>query len=82
MDIFDTFFLLEFLRQWSNAAPRIVMLALHPPTFEIFCMLSRSALLASGRLMYSGKRKDMLPYFARIEYPCPAFKNPSDYYRK
>lgn len=24
----------------------------------------------------------MLPYFAFIEYPCPAYKNPSDYYRE
>jgi hypothetical protein len=32
--------------------------------------------------MYFGKRREMLPYFAFIEYPCPAYKNPSDYYRK
>jgi hypothetical protein len=22
----------------------------------------------------------MLPYFAMVDYPCPAYKNPSDYY--
>jgi len=32
--------------------------------------------------MYAGKRREMLPYFAFIEYPCPAYKNPSDYYCK
>jgi hypothetical protein len=32
--------------------------------------------------MYYGKRREMLPYFAFIEYPCPAYKNPADYYRK
>ena len=32
--------------------------------------------------MYYGKRREMLSYFAFIEYPCPAYKNPSDYYRK
>ena len=32
--------------------------------------------------MYFGKRREMLAYFAFIEYPCPAYKNPSDYYRK
>ena len=39
-------------------------------------------LLSLGRLMYFGKRREMLPYFAFIEYPCPAYKNPSDYYRE
>jgi len=61
---------------------RIVILTLHPPTYEIFTMLSRVALLSAGRLMFSGRRRDMLPYFAMVDYPCPAYKNPSDYYRE
>jgi hypothetical protein len=39
-------------------------------------------LISCVKLMYFGKRREMLPYFAFIEYPCPAYKNPSDYYRK
>ena len=35
-----------------------------------------------GKLMYFGKRRVTLPYFAFIEHPCPAYKNPADYYRK
>jgi hypothetical protein len=57
-----------------------VILTLHPPTYEIFTMLSRVALISVGRLMFSGRRRDMLPYFAMVDYPCPAYKNPSDYY--
>ncbi|XP_022912646.2 ATP-binding cassette sub-family G member 8 isoform X1 [Onthophagus taurus] len=85
MDIFDTFFLVEYLRQWANggtanALGRIVVLTLHPPTYEIFTMLSRILLISAGRTMYSGRRRDMLQYFAMVDYPCPSFKNPSDYY--
>lgn len=79
MDIFDTFFLVEFLRQWA-ARGRIVILTIHIPTYEIFTMISKVALISTGRMLYFGKRKDMLPYFAYIDFPCPAFKNPSDYY--
>nr|CAD7435184.1 unnamed protein product [Timema monikensis] len=43
-------------------------------------MLSRVALVSAGRLMFTGRRRDMLPYFALVQYPCPAYKNPSDYY--
>ncbi|XP_043227809.1 ATP-binding cassette sub-family G member 8-like [Amphibalanus amphitrite] len=79
MDIFDTFFLVEYLRQWA-ARGRIVMLTLQPPTYEIFTMLSKVMLISDRKVIYSGKRREMLPYFAFIDYPCPAYKNPSDYY--
>jgi ATP-binding cassette subfamily G (WHITE) protein 8 (sterolin 2) len=45
-------------------------------------MFFQVVLISCGKLMYFGKRREMLPYFAFIEYPCPAYKNPSDYYRK
>jgi hypothetical protein len=45
-------------------------------------MFYQVVLISCGKLMYFGKRREMLPYFAFIEYPCPAYKNPSDYYRK
>ncbi|XP_060528017.1 ATP-binding cassette sub-family G member 8 isoform X2 [Cylas formicarius] len=86
MDIFDTFFLVEYLRQWANGGAggsslgRIVILTLHPPTYEIFTMLSRILLVSAGRTMFSGRRRDMLPYFSIVDYPCPNYKNPSDYY--
>lgn len=82
LDIFDAFFLVEYLRQWAVRGQRIVLLTLHPPTYEILTMVSRVALTSGGRIMYSGPRRDMLPYFALAEFPCPPFKNPSDYYRK
>ncbi|XP_015601494.1 ATP-binding cassette sub-family G member 5 [Cephus cinctus] len=80
LDIFDAFFLVEYLRQWAGRGQRLVILTLHPPTYEILTMVSRVALTSGGRIMYSGPRRDMLPYFALAEFPCPPFKNPSDYY--
>ncbi|XP_060801167.1 ATP-binding cassette sub-family G member 8 [Amyelois transitella] len=79
MDIFDTFFLVEYLRNWASTG-RVVIMSLHPPTYEIFAMLTKVVLISAGRTMFTGYRRDMLPYFASIDYPCPAFKNPSDYY--
>ena len=80
MDIFDTFFLIEYLRQWALISGRCVILTIQPATYEIFTMLSRVALVSTGRVLFHGKRKDLLSYFSYIDYPCPAFKNPSDYY--
>ena len=80
MDIFDSFFLIEYLRQWALISGRCVLITIHPSTYEIFTMLSRIALISTGRVLYFGKRRDLLSYFAYIDFPCPAFKNPSDYY--
>ena len=82
LDIFDAFFLIEYLRQWAIRGQRLVVLTLHPPTYEILTMVSRVTLTSGGRIMFSGARRDMLSYFALAEFPCPPFKNPSDYYRK
>lgn len=73
-------FQVEYLRQWSTRHARIVILTIHPPTFEIFSMFTKVSLISTGRTMFYGHRREMLPYFAFIEYPCPGFKNPSDYY--
>ncbi|TRY75875.1 hypothetical protein TCAL_09947 [Tigriopus californicus] len=79
MDIFDTFFLVEYLRQWASRG-RLIVITIHPPTYEILTMISKVVLVSMGRIIYCGKRREMLPYFAFIDYPCPAYKNPSDYY--
>lgn len=115
MDIFDTFFLIEYLRQWAlntgmpgaylaavaylaSSLPfwrplqshaflflaeltgRIVILTLQPPTYEILTMISKVLIVSNGHVMYSGATSMLLPYFTSVEYPCPPFKNPSDYY--
>ncbi|XP_077500584.1 ATP-binding cassette sub-family G member 8 isoform X2 [Amblyomma americanum] len=79
MDILDSFFLIDYLRQWA-ARGRIVIMTIHPPTYEIFTMMTRVAIISTGRMVYHGKRRDLLPYFSYIDFPCPAYKNPSDYY--
>lgn len=42
MDILDSFFLIDYLRQWA-ARGRIVIMTIHPPTYEIFTMMSRGS---------------------------------------
>ncbi|TMW46795.1 hypothetical protein DOY81_008118, partial [Sarcophaga bullata] len=58
MDIFDTFFLVEYLRQWCSGG-RIVIMTLQPPTFEILSMCSGVLLLSGGRTVFSGSRSDL-----------------------
>lgn len=81
MDIFDTFFLVEYLRQWCSNG-KIVIMTLQPPTFEILSMCSGVLLLSGTRTIFSGNRSDLPRHMGSLGYPCPPFKNPADYYRE
>lgn len=81
LDIFDTFFLVEYLKQWCSSN-RIVVMTLQPPTFEIFSMCSSILVLSKGHVIYTGHRYYLTAYMNSIGYPCPPYKNPADYYRK
>ena len=71
---------MEYLRQWAAVGCRSVVMTLSPPTYEVFTMLHRVLLLSAGRTLFVGPRRDFLPYFAALDFPCPPFKNPADYY--
>lgn len=79
MDIFDTFFLVEYLRQWCSNG-KLVIMTLQPPTFEILSMCSGVLLLSGCRTIFSGNRSDLPRHMGALGYPCPPFKNPADYY--
>lgn len=72
----------NFIKLFTEILGRIVILSLQPPTYEIFLMCSGILLLSSGRVMYSGSRIGFVEHFSNVGYPCPMYKNPSDYYCK
>lgn len=80
MDLFDSFFLLEFLRRWAATGGRAVVVSVQPPTQETFAMLSKVLLLSTGRCVYFGRRSEMSNYFARLQLTCKPLKNPADYF--
>ncbi|VDL78577.1 unnamed protein product [Nippostrongylus brasiliensis] len=80
LDIYELAFVVDYLRDWAAKLNRIVVMALSPPSFENLLMFSQCALITSGRLVFSGCPTEMLPYFISIDFPCPKFKNPCDYY--
>ncbi|VDO12067.1 unnamed protein product [Haemonchus placei] len=82
MDVCETAFVIDYLRDWATKLNRIVILAIAPPSFEILLMFSHctSALLTSGQLVYFGCPSKMTRYFTSIGFPCPKFKNPCDFY--
>lgn len=66
----------------GGVAGRVVVMSLQPPTYEILTMVSRLVILSGPEPMYHGPSRLLGQYFTSADYPCPAYKNPADYYRK
>lgn len=82
MDVYDTAFTIDYLRSWALKTGRVVILAIQPSSLDMLHMFSKTLLLSSGRVTYFGKSEEMIPYFESIQFPCPMFRNPCDYYGK
>lgn len=95
LDIYDLAFIINGLRDWAIRSKRIVILAIAPPTIDILNMFSKSSnyaffkyntsessaiILSLGRVIYFGCPSKMCSYFSVINYNCPTYKNPCDYY--
>ena len=80
MDVFDSYFIIDYIRQWTAMSGKIAILALQPPSFETLSLFNKVCLLSTGRTVYFGDQTKMNTYFAYADYPCPAFKNAGDYY--
>ncbi|KAH7720797.1 Protein ABCX-1 [Aphelenchoides avenae] len=74
MDLYDTAFVIDYVRDWAQRLNRIVIVAINPSTPELLEMFGKC------RLVYFGESTNMLDYFQSVGYPCPSFKNPCDYY--
>ncbi|XP_046846390.1 protein white-like isoform X2 [Xenia sp. Carnegie-2017] len=57
-----------------------ILSTIHQPSSEVYQMFDNLILLANGRLAYVGPREEAIPYFERINYPCPVNYNPADYF--
>jgi len=58
---------------------RTIIATIHQPRSQIFQMFDYLLLLSEGHQIYFGPAKDMVPYFAALKYPCPAYFNPADF---
>ena len=66
-------------RESSGRRSRVIV-TIHQPSSHIWELIDNVVLLAKGRLMYQGKRKDMDTYFAACGWPVPTHYNPADWF--
>lgn len=58
---------------------RTVIMSIHQPRSDAYPLFDRLCLLSHGRVVYSGLRRDVLPWFSNLGYACPTHTNPLDF---
>ncbi|KAH3859051.1 ATP-binding cassette sub-family G member 5-like isoform X2 [Dreissena polymorpha] len=80
LDSFTARSLIASLQTLAHQSGKIVLLTIHQPRSEIFKMFDKVALLSRGQMVYFGEASQMVAYFSQLNYRCPTYTNPADYF--
>lgn len=62
------------------AKDKTIILTIHQPSSEIFCMFDKLLLMAGGRVAFLGTPSEANDFFASLDAPCPTNYNPADFF--
>ncbi|GAA5876426.1 hypothetical protein JCM1840_006022, partial [Sporobolomyces johnsonii] len=79
LDSYNAFNVVESLVQLSRNYKRTVVFTIHQPQSNIVALFDKLMLLASGKVVYSGKADAAQAYFEGIGCSCPPGFNIADY---
>ncbi|XP_018565617.1 protein scarlet [Anoplophora glabripennis] len=61
---------------------KLVLVTLHQPSSQIFDLFNNIILLANGKLVFQGSKREAQSFFERANLVCPDSYNPADFYIK
>lgn len=78
----DSFMAHNVLQVLKNLAQKdkTIIVTIHQPSSEIFCMFDKLLLMANGRVAFLGTPTEANEFFTSLEAPCPINYNPADFY--
>lgn len=79
LDSYNAYNVVESLVQLARSYKRTVVFTIHQPQSNIVALFDKLLLLASGKVIYSGRADKAQRYFEGIGCPCPPGFNIADY---
>ncbi|XP_022900475.2 ATP-binding cassette subfamily G member 4-like isoform X2 [Onthophagus taurus] len=59
---------------------RTIICTIHQPSDLLFYLFDQVYFMSEGLCVYNGSVNVIVPFLQRIEYPCPAYSSPADYF--
>src|SRR5687768_12975423 len=59
---------------------RTIISTIHQPNSDIFMNFDRLMLMAQGKIIFYNEARLAVDYFASINYRCPDYNNPADFF--
>ncbi|KAL6067079.1 White-brown complex protein 11 [Balamuthia mandrillaris] len=59
---------------------RTIVCTIHQPRYEIFSKFDKLLLMSEGKVVYFGSVAESIAYFSALNFKCPRFQNPADYF--
>lgn len=79
LDSATTFSVVQSLRNACHAFERTVVVSLLQPAPEVMELFDDLLLLTDGKVIFHGPMGDVLPFFSRLGFDCPARKDPGSF---
>ena len=81
LDSYQAFNVIQILSNLARTSPNLaIALTIHSPTSSMWNLFDDILLLSSsGNTVYFGRREDIFPYFAKLNYHCPPQTNPAEW---
>ncbi|XP_050099637.1 protein white [Anopheles aquasalis] len=79
LDSFMAHSVLQVLKGMAMKGKTII-LTIHQPSSELYCLFDRILLVAEGRVAFLGSPYQSAEFFSQLGIPCPPNYNPADFY--
>jgi ABC-type multidrug transport system ATPase subunit len=80
LDSFTAFILISLLKNLAVRGGKTIVFTIHQPSSDTFFLFDNLMVLAKGKFIYQGPTRAAVDYFGAIEYQCPEYTNPADYF--
>ncbi|OQR80521.1 ATP-binding Cassette (ABC) Superfamily, partial [Achlya hypogyna] len=79
LDSASTYHIIKYIAKLC-AAGRTVICTIHQPAAEVYNMFGAVAIMVEGSTVFFGPPAAALTHFAALQYPCPMYSNPAEYF--